>query len=262
MGVLHGGVLWWGEEEIALAFDRTAHRRFVLTLGAVFGVFFLLMGLSPWDREVWLLENVLTLVGVLIVAFTFNHLTLSRISYGCVFVFLVLHTIGSHYTYSLTPYDAFSQSAFGVSIDARFGFERNHYDRLVHFCYGLLLAYPAREIFLRVAHVRGFWGYALPLMLTLATSALYELIEWGAAVVFGGDLGLDYVGTQGDVWDSHKDTALATSGAAITLAVVGAINVCLQRDFHDEWLESLRVKDDEPLGESKIARLWKTRHQA
>ncbi len=244
-----------------MAFDRTAHRRFVVCVGAVFATFWLAMAISPHDREVWLLENVLTVLGVAIVAFTFGRLTLSRISYCFVFLFLALHTVGSHYTYSLTPYDEFSQRVFGVSIDARWGFERNHYDRVVHFCYGLLLTYPIREIFLRVAHVRGFWGYALPLMLTLASSAAYELIEWFAAMVFGGDLGMDYVGTQGDVWDAHKDTALALTGATMTTVIVFAVNAWLQRDFHDEWVESLRVKDDEPLGETAVARMWQARRR-
>lgn len=243
-----------------MAFDRSAHRRFVIVLGALFAVAWVLLGIAPLEREVWLLENVLTVLGVLAIIATFNHLTLSRISYLCLFVFLLLHTVGSHYTYSLTPYDALSQNLFGHSIDAIFDFERNHYDRVVHFAFGLLLAYPAREIFLRVAHVRGFWGYTLPLMLMLAASAGYELIEWGAAIVFGGDLGMDYVGTQGDVWDGQKDMALAGLGATTTMAIVAAINAWLQRDFHDEWVESLRVKDQDPLGETAVASMWKERH--
>jgi putative membrane protein len=242
-----------------MAFDRSAHRRFVMWLGGMFGVCWLALAWAPTERDVWLLENVLTVAAVAGIVATFNHLTLSRISYTCLFVFLLLHTIGSHYTYSRMPYDAIGQYVFGVSLDEQFGFSRNHYDRFVHFCYGLLLAYPAREIFLRVAHVRGFWGYTLPLMLTLASSAAYELIEWAAAIAFGGELGMDYVGTQGDVWDSHKDMALAATGATVTMIVVAGINSSLQRDFHDEWVDSLRVKDEEPLGETAVARLWQSR---
>ena len=94
---------------------------------------------------------------------------------------------------------------------------RNHFDRLVHFLYGLLLAYPIREMFLRIGNVRGFWGYFLPLDLTMSTSMLYELIEWAAAELIGGDLGAAYLGTQGDVWDAHKDMALASMGALIAM---------------------------------------------
>jgi putative membrane protein len=111
----------------------------------------------------------------------------------------------------------------------------------VHFCYGLLLAYPIREIFLSLANARGFWGYFLPLDLTLSSSALYELIEWAAASVFGGDVGQAYLGTQGDVWDAHKDMALATLGAMVALVVTLAVNVHYQRDFAREWAASLRV---------------------
>ena len=81
-------------------------------------------------------------------------------------------------------FDRWVEALTGRTLSSRTGWERNHFDRLVHFCYGLLLAYPAREVFLRVADVRGFWGYYLPLDVVMATSMLYELIEWGSAVVF------------------------------------------------------------------------------
>ena len=119
----------------------------------------------------------------------------------------------------------------------------------------LLLAYPVREIFLRVAAVKGFWGYFLPLDLTMSTSMMYELIEWGFAMIFGGDAGAAYLGTQGDVWDAHKDMALATLGAVIAMGITLAINLALQRDFASEWAESFRVKSDQPLGEEAIAQM-------
>jgi putative membrane protein len=133
---------------------------------------------------------------------------------------------------------------------------RNHFDRVAHFCYGLLLAYPIREVLLRVAGVRGFWGYFFPLVVTLATSVLYELAEWWAAETFGGDLGIAFLGTQGDVWDAQKDMALAGLGAVIAMAVTGALNYALDRDFALEWTESLRVKSAAPLGEEELLRLW------
>jgi putative membrane protein len=131
---------------------------------------------------------------------------------------------------------------------------RNMFDRLVHFSYGLLLAYPIREMFLRIGNVRGFWGYFLPLDLTMSTSMLYELIEWGAAEYFGGDLGQAYLGTQGDVWDAHKDMALASLGALIAMFITALVNRHLQRDFAAEWAESIRVKRRKPLGEEAIVR--------
>ena len=107
--------------------------------------------------------------------------------------------------------------------------------------------------------MRGFWGYFLPLDLTMSTSMLYELIEWGAARVVGGDLGQAYLGTQGDVWDAHKDMALASLGALISMCVTAAINRHLQRDFAREWAESLRIKDARPKGEESIAKMLRSR---
>ena len=135
----------------------------------------------------------------------------------------------------------------GHTFNEMVGWKRNNYDRVVHFSYGLLLAYPIRELFLRVAGVRGFWGYFLPLDLTMSSSMLYELIEWAAAEMFGGDLGVAYLGTQGDIWDAHKDMALASLGALIAMSVTAWINSRVKRDFAYEWIESLRVKSSVPL---------------
>jgi putative membrane protein len=88
----------------------------------------------------------------------------------------------------------------------------------------------------------------------MSTSMIYELIEWGAAEVFGGDLGAAYLGTQGDVWDAHKDMALASLGALIAMFVTAMINRYLQRDFASEWAESIRVKRRKPLGEDAIVK--------
>jgi putative membrane protein len=212
------------------------------------------LGIAPHDRADWLLENALLFAAVAALVATHRALPLSRVSYTLIFVFFCLHSVGAHYTYSLVPYDEWMAALTGRTLSSRTGWNRNHYDRLVHFCYGLLLAYPAREVFLRVADVRGFWGYFLPLDVVMATSMLYELIEWAAAMVFGGDLGTAYLGTQGDPWDAQKDMALATAGAALAMAITAAINRATQRDFAREWAESLRVKHRAPLGEETLAR--------
>jgi len=143
---------------------------------------------------------------------------------------------------------------FGNSLSEAAGTERNHYDRLVHFLYGLLLVYPVREVFLRVADAKGFWGYLLPLLVVMSSSLLYEFLEWGAVGLFGGDLGMAYLGTQGDVWDAQKDSLLATVGALLATLVIAAVHVSLDRDFSREWVESLTVKHPEPLGEVAIDR--------
>jgi putative membrane protein len=220
-----------------------SRKSYLWVLGVVYAVWWVAMAIKPLDRSDWVLENVLVVLGIGLLVFTYKSFPLSRASYTCIFLFMLLHTLGSHYTYSEVPY----QEWFPV-----FAGGRNHFDRLVHFLYGLLLAYPIREMFLRIGNVRGFWGYFLPLDLTMSTSMLYELIEWVTAELVGGDLGAAYLGTQGDVWDAHKDMALASLGALIAMIVTALINRRMQRDFAREWAESIRVKRKKPLGEEAL----------
>lgn len=219
----------------------------------LFGLLVVLGGalaISPHDRADWLLENVLLFFGVGVLLATHRSFPLSKVSYTLLFVFLCLHSVGAHYTYALVPYREWWAALGGTP----FAEGRNHFDRLVHFSYGLLLAYPVREVFVRVADAKGFWAYYLPLDVVMATSMLFELFEWGAAELFGGDLGVAYLGTQGDVWDAHKDMALASIGAILAMVVTAAINRRYQQDFARTWAESLRVKHPEPLGEESLQR--------
>ena len=232
-----------------------SHRRYLASLSVVYAALWIALAIDPYSRHDWALENVLVVVGVFVVWLSHRRLLLSRVSYTLIFVFLCLHAIGAHHTYSLVPYDEWWQGLTGHSLNEQLGWERNHFDRVVHFLYGLLLAYPVRELMFRVADVRGFWGYFFPVALTMASSALYELIEWVAAVLFGGDLGVAFLGTQGDVWDGQKDMALATLGALLAMIVTALLNRAIQRDFAKEWSESLRVKHPDPLGEDEIRRL-------
>ncbi|MEN8195766.1 MAG: DUF2238 domain-containing protein [Pseudomonadota bacterium] len=238
---------------------HASHRKYLLVLAILFAVIWAALAISPLYREDWVLENLLVVVFVAGMAATWRWFPFSRVSYTLIFLFLCLHAVGAHYTYAQVPYNEWTQALFGRSLNEAMGWERNHFDRLVHFCYGLLLAYPIREVFLRVANVRGFWGYFLPLDVAMSTSMAYELVEWGAALLLGGELGMAYLGTQGDIWDAHKDMALASLGALIAMGVTVAINLSLQRDFAREWAESLRVKQTEPLGETAIARMLKWR---
>ena len=230
------------------------HLRYASGLLALLTVWWIALAIAPVDRHAWLLENALLMLAVVVLVATYRPFPLSRISYTLIFLFLCVHTLGAHFTYADVPYDRWWASLSGITFNELVGWERNNFDRVVHFSYGLLLAYPIRELFLRIAGVRGFWGYFLPLDLTMSTSALFELIEWLAAELFGGDLGVAYLGTQGDVWDAHKDMALASLGAICTMAVTLAINRGLGRDVAAEWAASFRVVHPEPLGEEAIAR--------
>ena len=216
-----------------------SHRRYVLVLLGVFSIWWLALALSPVDRADWALENALVAAGLLVLAVTYRWFRFSRVSYTLLFLFFCLHEIGAHYTYAKVPYHEWLRT-IGLSL----GDGRNHFDRLGHFAFGLLLAYPMREIFVRIASARGFWSYYLPLDMTMAFSMAFELIEWAAAEFFGGDLGVAYLGTQGDPWDAQKDMALASLGGLIAMAVTALVNMRHQRDFAKEWVESLREKPE------------------
>jgi len=229
--------------------------RYPLTLLILFLLYAATWAVHPVDFKDWALENALTALALGFLILTYKRFPLSNISYTCIFVFLCLHTIGSHYTYSLVPYNAWTQKLFGRSLNSIVGWQRNNYDRIVHFTFGLLIAYPIRELFLRIAGVKGFWGYYLPLDVTMSFSMLYELIEWIAAVNLGGDLGTAYVGDQGDPWDAQKDMALASLGALVSMCVVAFINWTFDKNFGAELRDSLAIKDVGSLGEKRLREL-------
>jgi putative membrane protein len=235
------------------------HQRYFFTLSFVFFIVFALLAIAPHDRADWALENALVLVFAIVLGLSYKVFPLSRISYTLIFIFLCLHEVGAHYTYAMVPYDQFFIKNLGFSLNEALGWERNNFDRVVHFSYGLLLAYPIREFYVRVAGTTGFWGYFFPLELTMASSMMFELFEWGAAELFGGELGVAYLGTQGDIWDAHKDMALASLGALIAMIITLFINIKLQKSFAAEWDFSLSIKGRQPLGEDEIERIRKSR---
>lgn len=234
--------------------DNRGYQRFCLVLLLAYLALWTALAIDPLYRHDWVLENLLVVLFLGLLLWNHRRLPLSRISYALIFLFACLHSLGSHYTYAEVPYEAWSQALFGFSIDETFGLPRNSYDRLVHFSYGLLLAYPVREVFFRVADARGFWSYFLPFDIVMSTSMLYEIVEWLVAEIVAPDLGVAYLGTQGDQWDAQKDMALATAGAALAMGITLLINRRLQRDFAREWDESLRIKHHAPLGEERLAR--------
>ncbi|MBL8272601.1 MAG: DUF2238 domain-containing protein [Xanthomonadales bacterium] len=196
---------------------NAAPRPFVLGLLAAFAAIWTALALAPWYRQDWLLENMLVFAALPLLAWGYRTLPFTRGTYACLFVFLVLHAIGAHYTYSEVPYDRAFEAVTGASLNALLGWERNHYDRMVHFLYGLLVTPAAIEILQARAAPRGLWRWLLPVCFMMSHSVLYEMIEWLAAEVFGGDLGQAYLGTQGDVWDAQKDSLLATAGSVASV---------------------------------------------
>jgi putative membrane protein len=181
------------------------------------------LAVAPYDREDWLLENAVVAVAVPLLVWGFRTLRFSNASYAALFVFLLLHEIGAHYTYSQVPYDSALAALSGFSVDHAFGFSRNQFDRFVHFMYGLLVTPAAAELFALRAPSRGAWRRILPVSFVMSHSVLYELLEWAAALIFGGDLGVAYLGTQGDVWDAQKDMALVAAGSIVAMALLAIV---------------------------------------
>ena len=199
----------------------------------------------------WLLENILVLIFAPIIIFLARYLRLSNLSYTLITIFMCLHLIGAHYTYSEVP--------FGYLLQKWLGARRNMYDRLVHFSFGFLLAYPIREMFMRVARVRGFWSFYLPFDVTLSFSGAYEIIEWVTAAKVRPEAALAFLGTQGDVWDAQKDMLMASLGAILAMLIIALINWRYNPDFARELKESFSVgPDDAPLGESLLEQ-WRRR---
>lgn len=171
----------------------------------------LVTAIGPLYPRDWLLENLLVFVYATLLVATYRRFAFSNLSYGLFTVFLSLHLVGAHYTYSEVPLGFWLRDALDLG--------RNHYDRIVHFCFGLLIAYPFREILLRAAGLRRCWSYFMPVATVLGFSAFYEALEAIAAMLVSPELGAAYLGTQGDEWDAQKDSFLAMSGAALAMLV-------------------------------------------
>lgn len=175
----------------------------------------------------WMLENILVILFLPALILTYRQFPLSDLSYTLITIFMTLHAIGAHYTYAETP--------IGFWMQDWFGFDRNHFDRVVHFSFGLLMAYPIREIFLRVARTKGFFAYYLPFDVTLAFSGGYEVIEMIVAVIVSPEAGDAYLGTQGDIWDAQKDMALAALGAILCMVATGVVRTLRKKPHVPEY---------------------------
>lgn len=182
------------------------------TLLLWYGLLWTVLAIAPRDRQDWLLENLLALSAVATLAVTYRRFQFSTLSYVLITVFLSLHAVGAHYTYAEVPFGFWLRDALGLA--------RNPFDRLVHFAYGLLLAYPLRELLIRLAGLESFWSYYLPISGMLAQSGFFEIVEAVVAQIVSPELGAAYLGTQGDEWDAQKDMIAALLGAVLCMTVV------------------------------------------
>jgi len=220
-------------------------RTIYIILTLLFAITWIWAAIEPLHYDDWLLENILVFIFIPIIFLTARSFEFSIISYSFITLFIILHLIGSHYTYAEVPW--------GVTLGEWWGTDRNMYDRLIHFLFGLLLVYPIREVSVRLAKNKGFWGYMSPFMVVSALAGFYEVIEWTTAVLVDPEAGTAFLGTQGDIWDAQKDMLIAMIGALITLGVTMLFHMIFNKDFFREFRESFRLpKDDKPLGEVKI----------
>jgi putative membrane protein len=182
-----------------------------LVLFGSYVVFWSAMAVSPIDWQNWILASVIPAIVVGGLAVSHRTLALSTVSYLLIGAFMLLHTIGAHYTYAQVP--------LGRWLAPFLDGGRNDYDRIVHFAFGLLLAAPLRDAFARVSDVRGHLLYYLPIMTIVGLSSLWEILESWVARIVSPELGAAYLGSQGDVWDAQKDMAAAFYGALVWLAL-------------------------------------------
>ncbi|MDQ3046994.1 MAG: DUF2238 domain-containing protein [Bacteroidota bacterium] len=174
----------------------------------------------------WFMENALVIIFLLILGLSYSKFKFSDLSYTFIFIYLLLHIYGAKHTYALNP--------FGFWLQEVFHFSRNHYDRIVHFSFGFMLAYPMRDYFLNKMKFPDWVGWMLPVEITLSFSCLYELIEWGVADVFFPEQGEAYLGSQGDIWDAQKDMFMAFLGALLIMVVVWMIKKINMKNFKSE----------------------------
>ena len=178
-------------------------------LAIVFLIVFIALGIKPVDRDVWIVEVIPIVITFLILATTFKKFRFSNFSYTLMSLWMFWHTVGGHYTFANVPFDFVTEL---------FGFERNNFDRIGHFIIGFY-AFSMTELVVRKKWagpvLASFFG--LFFVVTIATS--YEVIEWLYAVTDGGEAGMEFLGSQGDVWDAQKDMLADTLGAVFSLAL-------------------------------------------
>jgi putative membrane protein len=189
--------------------------RFVAILAGSYAGWWILLAIRPVDRGDWFLENLLVFASLAVLIFTYSRFQFSNLTYVLITLFLALHAVGAHYTYAEVPAGFWIQDWLHLS--------RNHFDRAIHFAFGLLLLYPLRELLLRAANVRPAWASWLALAAIAALSSSFESVEAIIAQIVHPDLGAAYLGTQGDIWDAQKDMVAAIFGGLLAMAPIAAI---------------------------------------
>ncbi len=198
-----------------------------LTLLGLTAVLLALSAYHPYEMGTWWMEVGPIFVAVPILVLTYRRFPLTPLAYTLIFVHACILMLGGHYTYARVP--------LGFWVQDLFGFTRNHYDRLGHFAQGFIPAIVAREILLRQTPLRrGGWLFYIVCSICLAISACYEFIEWWAALL-GGSGATEFLGTQGDVWDTQWDMFIALIGSIVAQLTLARV--------HDGQLREARIPD-------------------
>jgi len=178
-------------------------------LAAVFVFLFIYLAIDPVDRRVWFIENIPVVAIFSLLLYSYKRFPLSDFTYALLFVWLFLHTIGGHFTFANVPFDYVTEL---------FGFQRNNFDRFAHFSIGFY-AVGVTELLLRKAWAIKSVAYAFGFTFVMSIAAIYEIIEWLYAVIDGGEVGIEFLGSQGDIWDAQKDMLLDGLGAIFALCL-------------------------------------------
>ena len=185
-------------------------------------------GIQPYDRTTWVLEVFPVVIALPILWATYRRFPLTTLLYGCIFLHALVLMLGGAYTYARVP--------LGFDLAELLGLSRNPYDKIGHFFQGFVPALVAREILIRGQYVRGKRMLAFVVVcVVLAISATYELIEWGAALALGQGAD-EFLGTQGDPWDTQSDMFFALLGAVTALLLFSRV--------HDRQIQRIRCDDE------------------
>ena len=194
----------------------------ILILLLIVVVVFIWSAIRPHDYFTWILEVFPAIIGVSLLAATYRNFKFTTVVYVLICAHAIILMIGGHYTYAEVPLFNWIRDEFALN--------RNHYDRVGHFAQGFVPALIAREVLLRKSPLRrGRWLFFIVVSICLGFSALYELFEWGVSEATGS-AGDAFLGTQGDVFDTQKDMAMALVGAITSLLFLSRV--------HDRQLKS------------------------
>jgi putative membrane protein len=196
---------------------KSISKYFPHALLTIYCIEFIALAIAPYSRAVWYAEN-LPIVGIVIflTVLYIRGIRFSNTAYFLMALLPYLHTVGGYYTFELVPFDWFNNF---------FGFERNMFDRVGHFTVGFFAVGLAEYLISYKKVATKFWGYFTAICFIMALAAVYEMVEWQYAVLEGGEAGLAFLGSQGDIWDAQKDMLMDTLGAFFGVAIM------MLRDF-------------------------------